>query len=217
MKNQIVGNDKIFIGRRTDNNVREFAIDISELTECMDEGYTIAMYAVLPQQSDELAYPISSDNFRIEGNTLYWIPTDADTSVEGAGKLQICLYNDTQLVNSLIFKTVIERTLAQGAEPPEAYEPFLLEVERLHDDMLNYNLVSEGYAVGTQDGEPVTEGTYFENNAKFYAEKAEQHAADNGWLHMDIVGGHLIMSKTPSVDMTFYIENGNLMMERTIA
>lgn len=206
MRKVIVGNDKILVGRRTDDNVREFAIDISELVECMDDGYTIAMYAVLPQQSDELAYPISSDNFRIEGNTLYWIPTDADTSVEGTGKLQVCLYNDNQLVNSLIYKTVIGKTLAQGAEPPEVYEPFLLEVERLRDEILGYNLVSEGWAKGTQNGTPVASGEYFEDNAKYYAELAEQGASESGWIWFEIIDGELVM-KSDNSAFTFTIDS----------
>ena len=37
-------------------------------------------------------------------------------------------------------------------------------------------LVSEGYAKGTQDGEAVTEGPYFENNSKYYSEQSEASA-----------------------------------------
>lgn len=176
MRKEIVGNDKIFVGRRTDNNVREFAIDISELTECMDEGYTIAMYAVLPKQSDELAYPISSDNFRIEGSTLFWTPTDADTSVEGYGKLQICLYNQNQLVNSLIYRTQIGKTLAQGAEPPEAYEPFLLEVERLRDEAVEAKESAEQISTDVESIAERAEG--YATQAQTYADNASASAIE---------------------------------------
>lgn len=176
MKKEIVGNDKIIIGRRTDDNVREFAIDISELVECMDDGYTIAMYAVLPTQSDDLAYPISSDYFRIEGNTLYWIPTDADTSVAGTGKLQICLYNDNQLVNSLIYKTVIGKTLAQGAEPPEVYEPFLLEVEKLRDEAVEAKESAEQISTDVESIAERAEG--YATQAQTYASNASDSATE---------------------------------------
>ena len=120
MKHEIVGNDKIFIGRRTDNEVREFAMDISELIACMDNGFSIRCCACLPNTSDDLAYPISSDYYRIEGNTLWWTPTSADTSVTGYGKFQIALYNqDGQLVNSRIYRTQIGKTLGIEGTPPE--------------------------------------------------------------------------------------------------
>lgn len=37
-------------------------------------------------------------------------------------------------------------------------------------------LKSEGYAVGTQNGVPVTGGTYFENSSKYYCEQSEDSA-----------------------------------------
>ena len=41
-------------------------------------------------------------------------------------------------------------------------------------------LISEGYAVGEQGGTPVGSGTYFENNAKYYAGQASQKATAAG-------------------------------------
>lgn len=38
-------------------------------------------------------------------------------------------------------------------------------------------LKSEGYAIGTQNGTPVTGGTYFENNSKYYSEQSAGSAA----------------------------------------
>jgi hypothetical protein len=96
--------------------------------------------------------------------------------------------------------------LAQGAEPPEPYEPFLLEVERLRDEVLGYNLVSEGWAKGTQNGVPVTSGEYFEDNAKYYAELAEQGASESGWIWFEIIDGELVM-KSDNSAFTFTIDS----------
>lgn len=41
-------------------------------------------------------------------------------------------------------------------------------------------LISEGYAVGEQDGTPVSSGTYYHNNAKYYKEQADQDATATG-------------------------------------
>ena len=138
MKTILVDTDKIYIGRITDNEVREFAMDISSLIECMEEGYSISASACLPSQSDEEAYPISHDYLRVEGNRLYWIPTTADTQEQGYGKFQAHLYdNEGRRVNSIIWRTAIGKTLGDTGEAPEPYEPFLEEMEGIRDSILN--------------------------------------------------------------------------------
>lgn len=73
-------------------------------------------------------------------------------------------------------------------------------------------LVSEGFAVGKQSGEPVASGSqYFENNAKFYSEAAQQAASEGGWVHFYIdANGDLHYVKTPNVDLVFYLQGGDL-------
>ncbi|MBQ0114116.1 MAG: hypothetical protein KBT03_13385, partial [Bacteroidales bacterium] len=46
--------------------------------------------------------------------------------------------------------------------------------------VLENALKSEGFAVGTQDGQPVSSGSpYFENNAKYYAEDSAKSSAES--------------------------------------
>lgn len=69
---------------------------------------------------------------------------------------------------------------------------------------------AESWAVGgtgTRPGEDI-------DNAKFYAEKAEQSADTSGWVHFYIdENGHLIYVKTPLVELNFSLVNGHLYLE----
>lgn len=67
--------------------------------------------------------------------------------------------------------------------------------------------LAESWAVGGTGTRPGED----EDNAKFYAEKAEQGAAEHGWIHFYIdEDGHLIYVRTPLVDLDFKLENGHL-------
>lgn len=76
----------------------------------------------------------------------------------------------------------------------------------------DYALKSEGFAVGEQNGTIVTVGSpYFENNAKFYAQQAQQGASEGGWIHFYIDdNGDLHYVKTAEVNLEFYLLNGDL-------
>lgn len=70
--------------------------------------------------------------------------------------------------------------------------------------------LSESWAVGgtgTRTGED-------SNNSKYWAELAEQHAEDAGFIlfHIDSAG-HLIYTKTETVDLVFSLSNGHLFVE----
>ena len=88
-------------------------------------------------------------------------------------------------------------------------------VNRMVDDASSMALKSEGFAVGEQSGEPVTsESPYYNNNAKYYAEQAEQAAGQAGYMFFYIdEHGHLIYERTENVDVDFVLENGHLYVE----
>lgn len=74
---------------------------------------------------------------------------------------------------------------------------------------------SEAWAVGERKGVPVEEDDEtYQNNSKYYADMAEQVASEAGFINLYIDdAGHLIYEKTDTVDLEFFIENGNLMVE----
>ena len=133
MRKEIVGNDKVFIGRLADTDVREFAFDLSEYTSCMDGEFSVSCLFVLPSKSDSEAYAIAIDHYRLEGSQLIWIPTNAECSETGWGKFEAILYNEGQQVASLIWRVQVGKSLVGDEEPPEGWENYILAVERLVD------------------------------------------------------------------------------------
>ena len=69
--------------------------------------------------------------------------------------------------------------------------------------------MSESWAVGgtgIRPGEDV-------DNSKYYAEKAEQGAANAGWISFKInLQGHLEMMKRGADDIDFKLQNGHLIV-----
>ena len=49
--------------------------------------------------------------------------------------------------------------------------------------------------------------------AEASADRAEQAAATSGWLYFEIIGGYLWLERTPSTEIDFYLDNGDLYME----
>lgn len=80
-------------------------------------------------------------------------------------------------------------------------------------------LISEGFAVGEQNGEPVPSSSpYHNNNAAFYANAAEQAANSLGYMDMyiDHSTGHLFYQRVTESDVDFELdENGHLIMTHT--
>lgn len=80
-------------------------------------------------------------------------------------------------------------------------------VDQIGHDVEANTILAESWAVGgtgTRQGED-------EDNAKFYAEAAEQSADKGGWMHFYIdENGHLIYMKTVNVEMDFKLINGHL-------
>lgn len=84
---------------------------------------------------------------------------------------------------------------------------------------LEYFLKAEGHAQGTQDGTPVESGSpYFCANAKFWAEAAEQAAANAGYMFfwIDDETGDLMLFRTDAVDADFSLDAaGDLILTTT--
>ena len=87
------------------------------------------------------------------------------------------------------------------------------------DSAVSNALKAEGHAVGTQNGVPVnSESDYYHNNAAWYADAAEQVAADAGFLDIYINEvGNLIYRRTTAVDADFYLDaNGDLILTTVV-
>ncbi len=85
----------------------------------------------------------------------------------------------------------------------------------------SHALESEGFAVGEQDGEPVTPGSpYYQNNAKYYAGVAQQGAEEAGYVWFDVndQDGEMYVTITPNLDedVTFKVDEATGILEVTI-
>lgn len=83
-------------------------------------------------------------------------------------------------------------------------------------------LKSEGFALGTQNDEPVSSSSpYYQNNAKYYSELAAQHAEQAGYVIFDIDDstGEMIVTVSDSIetDITFSINENTGELEVTVA
>lgn len=81
------------------------------------------------------------------------------------------------------------------------------------------SLVSEGYANGKQNGTPVTSGSpYYENNSKYYSDRAAESVANSGIIEMTInSSGHLVYTRTQVVAIDFDINtNGHLVVKEAL-
>lgn len=108
----------------------------------------------------------------IEGDVLS-IPVSVQMAVEKGifpGQIRVEYDGGRLLANNFEFwcqKDVLDDATMSDTEIPGLIES--IEINALR---------SEGYALGTQHGEPVSSGTYYENNAKWYAEQASASASD---------------------------------------
>lgn len=165
------GIGRVDIGRLTDNEARAFAFDVTEMLECMDDGYNISCYATAPNSNE--AYLIPPDKYYIEGTDLIWIITDVETAQTGTGKFAITLYNDSgQVVNSQIYKTRVDKSLIGDADPPDAWDEYLLTIEALRDETLDIaeDLVDDVTAIKEQAEDA-------RDDAQDYAERIENMTA----------------------------------------
>lgn len=73
-------------------------------------------------------------------------------------------------------------------------------------------LTAEGYAKGTRNGTPVEyTSPFYHDNAKYYAELAQQAADEAGYIYFYIdENGDLIYVKTPYVALDFKLQDGDL-------
>lgn len=115
-------NGTIAIGIYKENIVREVAFPLPELGE---GGH---YQAKLQRPHDEAPYPLAS---RVEGQTLIWLVSLADTSDPGEGLVEIRWDGPNgETWKSPQYAVMIAKGLADPKEAPEAWAGFLQQVSR---------------------------------------------------------------------------------------
>jgi len=98
---------------------------------------------------------------------------------------------------------IVEQARAAAQRAEDAAD----EAQQSEDDAADNARLSESWAVGETDTRP-GEDT---DNAKYYAQLAEQQAAEGGWVRFYIdANGYLHYVRTANVDLGFYLRGGYL-------
>ena len=150
----------IVLGRQGENHVVTVQFDVTGWAE----EYGVGEFLLFNERSkDKTAYPCTVTQ---TGNRLDWVIESADVYYSGYGRVQLTYIVNNAVAKSVIYYTVVLPSLDAGDAPTPTPEWI--------QDVLNFRLDSEAYALGTRDGiaVPDTDPTYH-NNSKYYAQIAE--------------------------------------------
>ena len=194
------------LGRQGENNVETVSFPVQGWRDLYGEGSFELMHQ---RNKDRYPYPCPIE---VTGEDVLWVIRDTDTAFAGRGQAQLTYVVGGAVAKSIVFATCTLRSVDGGGDVPEPYQDWVDEVLAAGAHAVEASLDSEAWAVGTRDGEEVTEDDEtYHNNSKFYAEMAEQSAADAGYMNFHInEDGDLIMERTDNVDVTFFLEDGDL-------
>ena len=147
----------IVLGRQGENHVVTVQFDVTGWAE----EYGVGEFLLFNERSkDKTAYPCTVTQ---TGNRLDWVIESADVYYSGYGRVQLTYIVNNAVAKSVIYYTVVLPSLDAGDSPTPTPEWI--------QDVLNYRLDSEAYALGTKNGVdvPDTDPTYH-NNAKYYSD-----------------------------------------------
>ena len=123
---------------------------------------------ITPSEYEQFVATVAADADRAEAAKL-----DARESAAAA--------NDSALLAS--------QSAQSASQSAESAEQSAEEAEQARDGVEEYALVSEGYANGKQNGEPVeSDSPYYENNAEYFKDEAWQAVASLD-LGLSVVNG----------------------------
>ena len=180
---------KLKLGRIGENEARAVRFDISRI-QAEFPGATFSVLNMRPEDPD--AYPVNGQYIRIEGNYLYWTLQSGDLTEDGLGQCEIKATLGGAIVKEVIWTTDICPALDGNGTPPEPWESWQQQVEEDADRAEDAAEDSEAWAVGERGGEPVPEGDEtYHNNAKYYAEQAEERLASKADKVSGATNNHL--------------------------
>ena len=165
----------LILGRVGENQARAVRFN----TACIQAEFPGATVSILNRrQGDDEAYPVNGQFITEENGSILWVLQSGDLAEEGLGECEMKASLNGQIVKDDIYDTKVLRALDESAEPPEPWESWVEQVENDADRAEDAAEDSEAWAVGERGGVPVVEGDpTYENNAKYYAEQAEETLA----------------------------------------
>jgi hypothetical protein len=204
----VVAEENIVIplGRQGEKDVTTIQFQVPGWEELYGQG----SFELLHQRcKDATPYPCV---ITVSDETVSWVINNSDTQFAGRGSAQLVYVVNNAIAKSIIYYTSVLKSIDGCACAVEPYEPWFDEVIAAGAHAVEASLDSEAWAVGTRDGEAVSEDDEtFNNNSKYYSEMAQQSAKDLGYVHFYIdENGDLIMERTSNLDVTFEMIDGDL-------
>lgn len=140
--------ETLWLGRYGENGARDIAIDVGKWFSDLGTEGTVVLVNWRPGEDDTPYNP----NITMDGSKVVWSPNNIDLAISGRGFAELRYYVGNALAKSKTFRTVIDRTPSEGANPPSAAEDW---VERMEDAAVTAQTASE---TAVDAAETATEG-----------------------------------------------------------
>lgn len=115
-------NGRVLLGRQGEGLATKVVLDASNL-----KAIPGRLELVHQRSMDIDPYPTAITEV---GDTVEWVVTLADTEYDGYGRLELRLYGDGgEVVKSMVYTTVVIRSLAEAKDPPEVWDGYIKRVE----------------------------------------------------------------------------------------
>ena len=128
--------ETLWLGRYGENGARDIAIDVGRWFADLGTEGTVVLVNWRPGEDDTPYNP----NVTMDGSKVVWSPNNIDLAISGRGFAELRYYVGNALAKSKTFRTVIDRTPSEGANPPSAAEDW---VERMEDAAVTAQTASE--------------------------------------------------------------------------
>lgn len=147
----------ITIGFSGENFVTEISFNYSQWASLYGEGTLTLEYK---RYGDAVPYPVTLEH-DTENHTAKWIISDIDVAKAGVGEGQlIYIIAGAIIKKSAVFNIAVNRSIAEGATPPDPYQSWVDEIIEIAD--------------GVQENAELVAG--YVNDAEAYARQASASA-----------------------------------------
>lgn len=118
--------ETLWLGRYNENGARDIAIDVGKWFADLGTEGTVVLVNWRPGEDDSPYNP----NITMDGSKVVWSPNNIDLAISGRGFAELRYYVGNVLAKSKTFRTVIDRTPSEGANPPSASEDWVERMEQ---------------------------------------------------------------------------------------
>lgn len=115
----------ILLGRQGENKARQIVFDLAWLIEEYGSGTAVLVHQ---RSKDSAPYICTTTQ---DGSSLTWTLTNLDTAYDGWGQAELRWAVSDVLAKTLVYKTMVVRSITADSEIPDAYQSW-------YDEMIDY-------------------------------------------------------------------------------